>query len=192
MKMNASLCLCPLCAGLLLCCSALDATTIERLPLARMVQAARIIVRARCVSNSTAWASGEIWTFTIFNVEEAWKGERSEEVPAMITIRLLGGAAGALTSHVSGVPRFSPGEDAVIFLEPVSPGDFSVLGWAEGTFRIVRDPRTGEKIVLQDTAAFATFNPKTRRFETEGLRNVPLAAFRERVHSALAATGERK
>lgn len=190
MKRNVRFWICPLCAELLLCCCALRATTLERMSLARMSQAAQVIVRARCISNSPAWAAGEIWTFTTFEVEEAWKGDSTARVPGTITIRLLGGTVGALTSHVSGVPRFHSGEDVLIFLESTSRNDFSVLGWAQGTFRIQRDPRTGEQIVTQDTAAFPTFNPKTRRFETAGIRNLPLAAFRERVQSAIARNGE--
>lgn len=190
MKRNLRFWIFPLCVELLFCCCALRATTLERMSLARMAQAAQVIVRARCISNSPAWAAGEIWTFTTFEVEEAWKGDSTARVPGMITIRLLGGTVGALTSHVSGVPRFHSGEDVLIFLEPTSRNDFSVLGWAQGTFRIRRDPRTGEQIVTQDTAAFATFNPQTRRFETAGIRNLPLAAFRERVQSAIARNGE--
>ena len=114
-------------------------TTLMRMSLAQISQAAQVIVRARCIGNSTRWDAGEIWTFTSFAVEETWSGS----APAQISVRLLGGRVGNLTSTVSGVPRFSPGEQVVLFLAPTARGDFSVVSWEQGTFRIRRDVRTG-------------------------------------------------
>ena len=88
-------------------------TTLMRMSLAQISQAAQAIVRARCIGNSTRWDAGEIWTFTSFDIEETWSGS----APAQISVRLLGGRVGNLTSTVSGVPRFSPGEEVVLFLE---------------------------------------------------------------------------
>src|SRR5271169_847945 len=39
-----------------------SATTLERMSVAKMTQAAELVVRAQCVANSTAWDGGEIWT----------------------------------------------------------------------------------------------------------------------------------
>ena len=153
------------------------ATTLLHMPLAKMSQTAKVIVRARCVGNSTRWDAGEIWTFTTFDAEETWRGSPS----ARFTVRLLGGRLGNLTSSVSGIPRFSAGEDVILFLEPTRRGDFSVVGWEQGTFRVRRDPSTGDASVTQDSASFATFDPTTRQFEAEGIRRMPLSTFRERV-----------
>jgi hypothetical protein len=138
--------------------------------------------RAVHLENATAWDAGEIWTFTSFEVREAWKGAP----PETITVRLLGGTFGDLESSVSGVPRFQPGEDVVLFLERTSRSDFSVVSWEQGTFRIRRDARTGEQIATQDTASFATFDTRTRRFQADGIRNVPLDLLRAQVQAALA------
>ena len=160
------------------------ATTLLRMSLAKLTQTAKAIVRARCVGNSTAWDAGEIWTFTAFETEEVWRGSP----PAEVTVRLLGGRLGNITSSVSGVPRFRAGEDVVLFLEPTRRGDFSVVGWEEGTFRVRRDVRTTELLVTQDTAALATFDPRTRQFQAEGIIQMPLSAFRARV-AQLAGSG---
>src|SRR5277367_4285261 len=82
-----------------------EATTLARMSLGQMSLTAKLIVRAKCVENSTRWDAGEIWTFTSFDVEETWRGS----APGIITVRLLGGRSGNLTSSVSGVPRFRPG-----------------------------------------------------------------------------------
>ena len=163
-----------------------SATTLERMSIAKMTQHAQLIVRAQCVANSVAWDGGEIWTFTTFDVEDSWKGAPTAAA-RQVTVRLLGGSVGILTSTVSGVPRFHPGEEVILFLQPTPRGDFSIVSWVQGAFRIHRDTRSGAEIVVQDTAAFDTYDPATRQFDAEGIRNLPVAALRLRVQSALAA-----
>jgi hypothetical protein len=158
------------------------ATTLKRMSLPDLSRAAHTIVRARCVANSTRWDTGEIWTFTTFDVEEIWKGS----APAQITVRLLGGKSGNLTSTVSGVPRFAPGEELVLFLERTPAQDFSIVSWMQGTFRIARNRTTDEEIVTQDTATFAVFDPASQRFGATGVRKMPVGAF----HSLVIASAQ--
>ncbi|MGH9717459.1 MAG: hypothetical protein ACRD4R_12140 [Candidatus Acidiferrales bacterium] len=165
--------------------AAAGATTIERMSLEKMAVAAPVIVRARCVGNSVVRDAGEIWTFTSFDVEETWRGTP----PPRITVRLLGGKMGDITSHVSGVPKFRPGEDTVLFLQTTPRGDFSVVSWEQGTFRIHCDAADARAFVTQDTASFATFDPTTRRFRAAGIRNMSLGQFRARVEAALQTAG---
>lgn len=169
----------------LLSALAADATTIARMSLAKMAQAAPLIVRARCAANSVGLDAGEIWTFTSFQVEEAWRGD----APLQITVRLLGGALGNITSHVSGVPQFRPGEDVILFLQPTKRDDFSVVSWEQGTFRISHDSSGTQAYVTQDTASFATFDPATRQFQAAGIRHMPLESFRAQVAAALKGAG---
>lgn len=165
------------------------ATTLMHMSIAKMSQKAPLIVRARCLGNATSWDAGDIWTFTSFSVEEAWKGTAPQE----IVVRLLGGSAGSITSNVSGIPHFRPGEEVILFLEPTPRGDFSVVSWQQGTFRIHRDSVAGRETVTQDTASFATFDPATHRFQAAGARNLPLEALRAQVDAALLnASPERK
>jgi hypothetical protein len=169
-----------------------SATTLERMSVAKMTQAAQLVVRAQCVVNSTAWDGGEIWTFTSFAVEDSWKGAPNGAAQ-QVTVRLLGGSVGNLTSTVSGVPRFRPGEEVILFLQNTARGDYSIVSWVQGTFRIHKDARSGAEIAVQDTEAFDTYDPLTRQFDAEGIRNLPVGALRLRVQSALAAqSGEKK
>jgi hypothetical protein len=163
--------------------SSVSATTLKRMSVVDLAHAAHAIVRARCVGNAARWDAGEIWTFTVFDVEETWKGS----VPSRISVRLLGGTSGNLTSKVSGIPRFAENEEAVLFLERTSASDFSVVSWVQGTFRISRDRITQEEIVTQDTAAFAVFDPVSHRFETNGIRRLPTSDFRSVVAAAIEA-----
>jgi hypothetical protein len=164
------------------------ATTFAHMSVAEMSRASTEIVRARCIANSVGWDEGEIWTFTAFEVEETWRGE----APARITVRLLGGRLGNVTSSVSGVPRFRTGEDVVLFLQPSRHGNFSIVSWQQGTFRIRRDVRTNEEVTTQDTASFPTFDTATRQFETSGIRNQPVSELRGQVEAAFARGPARK
>jgi len=172
----------------LVACTAARATTLMRMSVEKMARTAEVVVRARCVANVTAWDAGEIWTVTTFQIEETWKGAPGE----LITVRLVGGRVGNLTSTVDGVPRFHTGEDVVLFLERTGRGDFSIVSWMQGTFRIRAERKTGDESVAQDTAAFATYVPETRRFESSGIRGMRLDALREQVAAALSAGAGRK
>jgi hypothetical protein len=158
------------------------ATTLMRMNLAQLVRASQEIVRARCVANATAWDAAEIWTFTTFDVEETWRGSSR----GRITVRLLGGRTATITSTVSGVPRFHVGEEVVLFLERSTGGDFSVVSWEQGTFRVQHDSRTGAESVTQDTASFETFDPPSRRFVIDGIRAMSISELRARVDAATA------
>lgn len=161
--------------------AAAGATTIERMSLAKMARVVPVIVRARCTGTSVIHDAGEIWTLTSFDVEETWRGA----APAQITVRLLGGRMGDITSHVSGVPEFRAGEDVALFLQQTRRNDFSIVGWEEGTFRIRPGASGAEAYVTQDSASFATFDPTTRTFRATGIRNLPLDAFRAQVEAAV-------
>ena len=157
-------------------------STLERMSLAKLSHTAQVIVRARCVANATRWEDGEIWTVTEFESKENWKGA----APYRFSVRLLGGTVGNITSNVEGVPRFQSGEDLVLFLETTKYGDYSVESWMQGTFRVALDRRTSSALITQDTAAFATFDPATKKFDATGIRGVALEDFHRRVSEALA------
>src|ERR1700722_8992014 len=164
----------------LLLCNAAAPTTLAHMSIAKLTQSSRLIIRARCVENSSAWDAGEIWTFSTFEPSEIWKGSSQQRV----RVRLLGGRVGNLTSNVSGIPRFQAGEKVVLFLASTARGDFSVVSWAQGTFRIHRDPRSGAETVTQDSASFDTFDPSTKTFTPSGVRDFPLGELRAQVAAA--------
>jgi hypothetical protein len=161
------------------------ATTLIHMTVAQMAKVAQVIVRARCIASSTSWDAGEIWTFTDFEVQETWSGSATSR----IAVRLLGGKLGNVTSTVSGVPSFHAGEDVILFLERTRAGDFSIVSWQQGTFRIHRDRFSGEETITQDSASFPAFDPGSRQFETSGIRNLPMNSFRGQVDTALRYGG---
>lgn len=168
-------------ATVLMFCHASRATSLARMSVEQMAHASDAIVRAKCISSATNWEEGEIWTFTGFQIEESWKGA----TPSRVTVRLIGGKFGQITSHVSGVPQFHAGEDVVLFLQHAPRGNFSVVSWEQGTFRIGHNARDKSEVVTQDTASFPVFDASRREFETVGIRGLPLRDFRARVRKGI-------
>jgi hypothetical protein len=165
----------------------LHATTLARLSLDELAAASDAVARVRCTATESRWENDSIWTVTTFAVMEALKGN----LPAEIEVRLPGGRVGHLTATVDGTPKFAPGAEAIVFLEKSRTGAFTVAGWVEGTFRILRDPRTRAEIVTQDSSAFAVFDATTRTFRAGGVYRMPIEEFHARVVAAIAHSEKR-
>jgi hypothetical protein len=158
------------------------ATTLQRLSLDQLAKGSDAVARVNFSSAESRWENGTIWTVTTLHVVETMKGN----LPAEISVRLPGGSVGHLTATVEGAPRFHPGDDAIVFLKNSPAGGFTVAGWVQGTFRISRDPRTGNQSVTQDSSAFTVFDATTRSFRTEGIHQMQVEKFRGRLASAIA------
>src|ERR1700687_5319053 len=120
----------------LLLLPAIRATTLARLSLDQLVAGSDAVARVRWAGAESRWENGSIWTVTTVEIVETIKGN----LPGEIALRLPGGRVGHLTATVDGAPKFNPGDEAIVFLEGSRAGGFTVAGWAEGTFRISRDP----------------------------------------------------
>lgn len=162
------------------------ATTLARMNLDQLSAAADAVARVQCTGAQSRWENGAIWTVTTFRVAETMKGN----LPSQLTVRLPGGRVGHLTAMVDGTPKFKPGDQAIVFLERSRACGFSVTAWAEGTFRIHKDPRTGGETVTQESSTFAVFDTATRTFRAEGIRRMPVDTFRERLRTSIARSQE--
>jgi hypothetical protein len=160
---------------------AASATSLSRLKLEDLAVESTAVARLRCLGSTSQWEQGEIWTETRFEVVQREKGT----LPAIVTVRLLGGSVGHLHSRVEEVPAFRPGEEVYLFLWSKEGEPYQVLGWSQGTFRIARNAQSGLEMVTQDSAASSIFDPQTRAFHRGGIRNLPVAVFREKLHRAL-------
>ncbi len=167
--------------GLALLAVVASATTLSRLKLEDLALESTAVARMRCLGATSRWEQGEIWTETRFEVLEREKGA----LPPLVTVRLLGGNVGHLHSHADEVPAFRTGEEVYLFLWAREGQPYQVLGWSQGTFRITRNPESGLETVTQDSASSAIFDPQTRAFRRGGIRNLPVAIFREKLHKAL-------
>jgi hypothetical protein len=161
---------------------AATATTLAPLSFTELTQKATAVARVRCLSVSSSAGEGEIWTVTQFAVLTREKGT----LPEKISIRMLGGRADGIRSHVDGVPEFHPGEEVYLFLWNRDGEPYRVLGWTQGTFRIFRDGRNGVQMVTQDSAVAAIFDAKAKAFRHEGIVRMRVDQFEEKLRSAIS------
>jgi hypothetical protein len=168
-------------AGLALVAIVANATSLSRLRLEDLATQSTAVARLRCLEATSKWEQGEIWTETRFAVVSVEKGA----LPAVVTVRMLGGKVGHLESRVDEVPVFRTGEEVYLFLWAREAEPFTVLGWSQGTFRISRDPQTALEALTQDSAATPIFDPNSRSFRRGGIRNMSMAIFREKLHAVL-------
>lgn len=168
-------------AALTLLAIAANATTLARMRFEELAERATAVARLRCLSTKSLWLNREIWTDTDFEVIEQAKGA----LPAIVTVRTLGGTLGHFHSRVEEAPVFHPGEETYLFLWSREGQPLRVLGWSQGTFRVARNARTGVETVTQDSAAAPVFDPQAHRFVHEGIRNLPITIFQMKLRKAL-------
>ena len=125
-----------------------------------------------------------VWTVTTFEVTESWKGSP----PPHFTVRLPGGDAAGLRVQVAGAPRFSVGEDVVLFLFDDRAHQLNILSWAQGTFRIRKDPRTAVELAIQDTAGLQVLDLRSGTRAEGERRQLSLPVLRATVARVLEGT----
>ncbi|HMD33203.1 MAG TPA: hypothetical protein VKG84_14905 [Candidatus Acidoferrales bacterium] len=159
-----------------------QSTTLARMDLRELATRATYVARVRCVA-ATSWADASlVWTLSTFDVIESWKGDP----PPRFTVRLPGGEAAGQRVTVEGAPRFAAGEEALLFLEPQRGRQMNIVSWAQGTFRIRRNPRTGAEEATQDTAGLQLIGPSAAKSSSGERRSLPLTKLRALVGSVLA------
>jgi hypothetical protein len=135
-------------AGIALAAAVANSTTLARMSFDELAQKSLAVGRLRCQNSKSYWDGGELWTGTSFEVVERNKGL----LGASVTVRVLGGRADGFTSRVDGVPAFRTGEEVYLFLWGKPGESYRVLGWSQGTFRIIRDARTRLRVLYPDAS----------------------------------------
>jgi len=115
------------------------ATTVLRMPLARVADEAARIVHAEVVDvRSGRDAHGMPATWVTLSVARTLKGGRARRV----VFKQYGVAAplpDGTVARVAGLPRWQPGDEAVVFLRPQSRRGFtSPVGLGQGVYRVRR------------------------------------------------------
>lgn len=103
------------------------------------------IVRGTVAGVNSYWnAEGtKIFTEARIAVDETYKGGPIREARVI----QLGGIVGHVNMHVEGALIWKRDEEVLLFLEPNVPGTFSVAGFSQGKFDIVRDAKSGKAFV---------------------------------------------
>ena len=154
--------------------------TLERLSLEEMTARSTAIVRARAVSNSTAFIGSTIYTRTRFQVLERWKGPEG----AQVEVSEPGGTVGGSTQSYSGVPRFTPGQELVLFLWTGPSGRTQVIGLSQGVFQVEKSS-AGEVEVSREPSGEAVVAPGTGELVRDEAIRMPLWHLVTRMRSTL-------
>lgn len=157
------------------------ATSVLPVSLHRMATAADLVFHGRAISNEVRLdqASGRVATFTTFDIIELVKGEAGPTH----TIKQIGGQlpGSNVRMLVHGVPRFSVGDEYVVFLPKASSLGFaSPIGLSQGRFSVLK--RNGESVVSNGRPIAALM----KNTPDEALNNLPLAVTAEQTPSLKA------
>src|SRR5262252_1507172 len=132
------------------------ASLIVALDAPAMVERADNIAVVDVASVRAAWDAGHerIVTTVDLIVVESWKGAAA---PATrVVVAQPGGTVGDVTMTVFGMPRFSPGERALVFLRG-APDRARVVGLAQGKRTMRRDAAGAAWLVAPPDRAGAAF-----------------------------------
>lgn len=144
------------------------------------------VVDVAAVRSEWNTSHDRIVTAIDLTVVDGWKGGLA--AGAHLTIVQPGGTVGDVTTTVDGMPRFTPGERALVFLHG-PPARATVVGLTQGKRPLRRDAATGRWIVRAPDRAGADFvRPRATAASAPifDRRDQPLDELRARVQ-ALAA-----
>jgi hypothetical protein len=147
-----------------------SATVLVPADLSELVADATAIVHGRVLDVRAEWGEGRrrIDSYVTVGVATHLKGRVGDTV----TFRTPGGELGAYRSVMIGAPVFRPGEEVVLFLGSRGPSIPYVLGLNQGVYRVVRDPRSGDRTVIRP--AFLASGPAaTPVVRGDGSRRAP-------------------
>ena len=139
--------------------TALHATTQVPVEFGEMVQGSQLIVHGRVVDVRGQQTADRrsIETVVTVAVTEALKGQPGDTV----TFRMPGGEVGRYRRVVVGVPRFTSGDDIVVFLRGAPPAMPMVFGLSQGLFRVARTS-DGRAVVARGLLPLETFTRQVR------------------------------
>lgn len=121
----------------------LGATTVVPMDTRALVSRSNDIVIGEVLAVRSRWNEdrSRIVTDVTLRVDQTLKGGASGE----LTLTQIGGEVDGLRYTVEGAPRFSAGEQALLFAWRDRAGRPQVSGLAQGKFDIRRDPATGAR-----------------------------------------------
>ena len=122
-----------------------QATTLQKLSLDRLIGEADLIIKGRVEELKTRQVSDRRSMITIVTVsiERQFKGPQVSSV----TIEQPGGSLGDIAQGVPGLPEFSSGEEVIVFLKRQPGGAFNIVGGKQGKFTAKTQPGSREEVV---------------------------------------------
>lgn len=169
-----------LCASLL--ATPLAATTVQQFDLAGLATNAERIVVGVCREAKPQLVHGQIYTHYLFNINESIKGPAVSE----LELHLPGGNFQGVINRIAGMPVFTPGEEAVLFLSAANElGHAWPIGLAQGHFAIVRSDSSAPRVFqeLDGLSLYADLSAAKKTRLPDPVQGMPLDPFLARVRA---------
>ncbi len=161
------------------------ATTVKRMDLDQLIAHSGRIIVGRCLSVESRWNAKRtlILTYSQFEVQQDLKGNS----PPVVTVVTIGGNVGDRVQAVAGMPSFSAGQEALLFLENTRQQYWLPVGLEQGHFRIVQNPRTGVREAARSLRGLDMIAPSgVVAAEDPGSGHIPLDRLVSQIQAALA------
>jgi hypothetical protein len=126
---------------------AAHATSIAPLSVEQMTDASTYVVRGRVTRVWTELdAGGVVWTRAELAVARTFKGP---DAPETLIVDAMGGEAGGVALWMDGMPRFSEGEDILVFLDSIRHDTrLTPVGAFTGKYTVRRPPHETRSIAV--------------------------------------------
>ena len=175
-----------------------QATLVPRMTLEQAVDDSALIVQGTVVRTWSAWGDGRqfIWTHYELRVSDALKGLASRN----IVISEPGGTVGDTGMQIAGAPRYSVGEEVVLFVTRTPIGYLRTAGWGQGKYVVV-DARDSDRRVVRSSVRDITLidpisklgsPPEHKQTVLGRLDGMELTAFKERVRQLVVSRATRE
>jgi hypothetical protein len=158
----------------------------------QMVIASRAIVRAKVISQLCGFDARHdiVYTYVTLRLKEVLKGEFSSRE---IVLKEPGGQVSALGTTFFGTPRFTSGEDVVLYLDTWPDGSLRVHDMFLGKFTVGADQQTGQIVAVREVPGPQveivplTALPPTSAQAPESTSRMEISAYLRMVRKRVAA-----
>jgi hypothetical protein len=105
----------------------------------QMGEESALVVSGRVTGVRSYWndTNTKIFTETSVAIDQSYKGSAG----GTVNVVQLGGIVGHVQMKVEGALAWSPGDEVLLFLEPMSGDRYMVYGLSQGRYEIERDER---------------------------------------------------
>jgi hypothetical protein len=172
-------------AALCLFVLASSAATLEKLTTGEMSQKATLIVRGRVTECSGEVRGPLIYTACTVAVSERWKGQAGSTVQVWIP----GGAARGLVQTFTGTPKFTNGDEYVLFLWAGRSGLNQVIGLSQGVFDLT--PTSTGQVAAKRAASSGRMLSKTGQEIQDEAVELRVSELKSQVRRALEAEAKK-
>ncbi len=166
-------------APLIVLAGLLPAATLEKLSLDDMILKSTEIVRGKVMSQTPVKRGSVIYTETVVQVAQRWKGSTANT----ITIYLAGGSIGKVKQHFPGTPDLKTGTEYMMFLWTGTSGATQIIGLSQGLFEL--DYAKGQATAQRNGSRETMIDPSTGRVIADEAVVLTLSQMSSRIQQLL-------